>query len=196
MKELRIQRGKWKGKKLSAPEPISGHANFTSSLVKKATFSILENRLKQLESSWEDVVWVDFFGGSGQLTIEAVGLGVKKAYCFELDQERFGKLLKIFKDLSQVRLFRKDATRYSGTFAIDNEDLCFIYLDPPYTYWTETPVRMNDMLLKVMSYLKNFKSKGTILCQLPDKANFPKAIDQWTKEIRTYGSHYLLQIDF
>ena len=72
---MRVITGTARGRKLIAPEGLDVRP--TKDSVKEAIFSAI-----QFET--EGSVVLDLFSGSGQLGIEAVSRGAKKAYCPEI----------------------------------------------------------------------------------------------------------------
>ena len=61
---LSIQSGLYKGRKVPVPAAIKGNSNFTSALLKKSIFSILDSFGLQGKISIEDSLFVDLFAGS------------------------------------------------------------------------------------------------------------------------------------
>ncbi|TGN19455.1 RsmD family RNA methyltransferase [Leptospira idonii] len=193
MKSLRVASGKWKGKEIPAPEEISGHQNFTNSLIKKAIFSLIDSKLAGWNLNLESALFCDYFSGSGQIAAEAYSLGYKRILIYELDQERFSRLLKLFKGLENIKLFRKDATKHFLKWEPGTEQAQVFYLDPPYTYWSVTPVRMRKMLEELYAHCQTLSVPSVILCQIPEHQ---KADSIWAEvpfKEREYGSHSLIE---
>lgn len=81
---MRVIGGKYRGKKLfAAPESITRP---TSDRAKEGLFNVLDSHLRQTQTLWEEVVFVDAFAGSGAIGLEALSRGAKKAFFFEQDK--------------------------------------------------------------------------------------------------------------
>ena len=89
---LSIQSGIYKGRKVLVPSAIKGNSNFTSALLKKSVFSILDSLDLQGDISLSESLFIDLFAGSGQMGLEAVSRGFKNTVFFELDKNRFRSL--------------------------------------------------------------------------------------------------------
>ncbi|MDF3819477.1 RsmD family RNA methyltransferase [Leptospira sp. 96542] len=196
MKGLRVSQGKWKGKEIPTPVDVSGHLNFTNSLIKKAIFSLTDARLKSWGFGFENILFCDYFSGSGQIAAEAFSLSVKRLLVYELDQNRFSQLLQIFRGLPSVQLFRKDATKHALKWEVGEEDVLVFYLDPPYTYWSVTPDRMKQMIDTLFAFCKSLQKPFLILCQIPEHQPTNHIWSGVPHKIREYGSHSIIESSF
>ncbi|PJZ46493.1 RsmD family RNA methyltransferase [Leptospira brenneri] len=196
MKGLRISQGKWKGKEIPSPPDVSGHLNFTNSLVKKAIFSLMDSRLLSWGIGFDSILFCDYFAGSGQISAEAYSLSAKRLLTYELDQTRFRQLHSLFRGLPNVQLFRKDATKHALKWEIGEEEAYIFYLDPPYTYWSETPTRMKEMLEQLHSFCVSLKKPFLILCQIPEHQPTNKIWADLPHKVREYGSHLIIETGY
>lgn len=196
MKGLRVTQGKWKGKEIPSPPDVSGHLNFTNSLVKKAIFSLLDSRLLSWGLRFDSVLFCDYFAGSGQISAEAYSLSVKRLLTYELDQTRFRNLHSLFRGLPDVQLFRKDATKHALKWEMGDEMAYIFYLDPPYTYWSETPARMKGMLEELYRFCVSTKKPFLILCQIPEHQTTKNIWVNVPYKIREYGSHFIIETGY
>ncbi len=194
MKGLRVSLGKWKGKELPIPPEIQGHQNFTNSLVKKAIFSLIESKLMLHDLSYSDILFFDFFSGSGQIAAEAYSLDAKYVYLYELNQDRFSALLKLFRGIPNIQLFRKDATKHFLKWEKKEELGYVFYLDPPYTYWSETPLRMKEMLESLHRFAVDSKLPFLILSQIPEHQKLDLIWREIPFKLREYGSHSIVEV--
>lgn len=194
MKELRISSGSWKGKKVKETKEVAGHSNFTNSLLKKAVFSILDSRLNELSLDWSDLAFIDYFSGSGQMSLEALSLGASQAMVYELDNGRFGTLIQQFGKTENVLLFRKDSTRFPLKWDMPSQKFLVFYLDPPYTYWSQTPDRMQKMINDVYQFALNSGKPFIILSQISENQSTKTIWKDIPIKIRPYGSHLLVEI--
>jgi 16S rRNA (guanine966-N2)-methyltransferase len=123
---MRIISGISKGKRLTTPK---GHAlRPTSDRVKESIFNILGEAV-------EGKVVLDLFAGTGNLGIEALSRGAKRALFVERGREAT-RLIK--SNLSQCRMamvseiIPKDVIRTIGTLHQRGETFDLILMDPPY----------------------------------------------------------------
>ena len=70
---MRIVGGKYRGKKLFSPD--SDKVRPTSDRAREALFNILN---AQLENDWGEYTFLDVFGGTGAVALEALSRGAKK----------------------------------------------------------------------------------------------------------------------
>lgn len=194
MKSLRVTQGIWKGKELPSPKEVAGHSHFTNSLIKKAVFSLLQSKLQSSGLSFTSSLFVDFFAGSGQMSAEAYSLGFFRILTYELNQDRFFTLMQIFKHCPNVRLFRKDATKHVLKWDLEAEEALFFYIDPPYTYWSETPIRMKQMLNDLYHFCEASEKLYCILSQIPEHQKTETIFGGLPYKVREYGSHFLIEI--
>ncbi|GBF50246.1 N6-adenine-specific methylase [Leptospira ryugenii] len=194
MKSLRVSQGIWKGKEIPCPEEVSGHLNFTNSLVKKSLFDVIDSRLDSWGISNQESLFCDFFSGSGQISAEAYSRGFGKILVYELDQKRFSGLLQLFKGIKTITLFRKDATKHAIKWELGEEKAYIFYLDPPYTYWSVTPTRMSSMLLQLVSHLNDLNKPYLILSQIPEHQKVEEIWSGLEYKVREYGSHSLVEL--
>ena len=78
-------------------------------------------------------VFVDLFAGSGQIGIEAVSRGAKKAYLVENGREAFACMtenVKFAKMTEEAVLLKQDV--YSALYGIREREVTVVFADPPY----------------------------------------------------------------
>lgn len=118
-----ISGGALKGRTVKTPK---GHITRpTSNLLRQALFNICQNSI-------EEARFLDLFGGSGAIGIEALSRGASHATFVEKDKAAFTVLKQNLKELNllfQAKLLFGDAIRLlpalKGPFDI-------VYIDPPY----------------------------------------------------------------
>ncbi|MBK8395029.1 MAG: RsmD family RNA methyltransferase [Leptospiraceae bacterium] len=168
---LSVQSGIYKGRKIPVPPTIKGNSNFTSALLKKSIFSILDSLNLQGQISVEDSIFVDLFAGSGQVGLEAVSRGFKNTVFFELDKNRF-RGLKDF--LPSIRkdfiLLHRDCFRYYDSFEISEAKAIVFYIDPPYSFWEKNTEKIYKLILGICESFKT--TKIVILVQSPKNPNW------------------------
>jgi len=122
----RVIAGKCGGIPLAAPK--GEHTRPTTDKVKEALFSILQMRLP-------DADFLDLFAGSGQMGMEAVSRGARKAI---LVDENSSSAAVISANLTKTRLsqqitfVRRDVFRALHELGDKKEAFDIIFMDPPY----------------------------------------------------------------
>jgi 16S rRNA (guanine966-N2)-methyltransferase len=123
---MRIISGTSKGRKLVTPK--SQFLRPTSDRVKESIFNILREEM-------EGKVVLDLFAGTGNLGIEALSRGAKKAIFVEKGRQA---LRLIQRNLNQFgleersKIIPKDAIRAIGILKQRGESFDLILMDPPY----------------------------------------------------------------
>ncbi|MFL8887316.1 16S rRNA (guanine(966)-N(2))-methyltransferase RsmD [Helcococcus kunzii] len=120
---LRIITGTRKGHKLKGPN--SPDARPTEDRIKEAIFNII-NPIE------EDAMVLDVFACTGNIGLEFLSRGAKKAYFSELNRDN----LKLLDDNIKHTKFENESVVLSGDFrrniAQIRENVDYVYLDPPY----------------------------------------------------------------
>lgn len=140
---MKIQRGKFRGRRVEVPPGVRGHSEFTPGLVKEALFQRIENAIGPDPSAWS---FFDLCAGSGQVAIEAVSRGFGTVHACEIDQNRFGFLLEQVKSQGYpIRCHRKDFMRLARLV----KGPAVVFLDLPYSFWTPVPEAVGAFLAAV-----------------------------------------------
>jgi len=156
----KIIAGKYKGKKLSLPSLASTRG--TKNIVRESFFNTVAFDII-------DKNFVEVFGGSGSMGLEAVSRGVKKAYFIERDREAY----RVLKNNSQVIDTNSTIVILGDSFSefknivqkLDNQTI--FYFDPPF----EIRDGMENIYRKVEELIK----------QIPLSFAFLIAIEHMTK---------------
>ncbi|MDR0739204.1 MAG: 16S rRNA (guanine(966)-N(2))-methyltransferase RsmD [Oscillospiraceae bacterium] len=157
---LRIIAGNKKRKKLLAPDFDVSRP--TKDRIKEAVFSIIQFDLK-------DAVFLDLFAGSGQMGIEALSRGAKKA--FFVDENR--SAIKIieknlrscgFKNSDFAYVFCNSAENFLKNICI-KFDIAFI--DPPYKNKFEEK--------NLLELDKKMNPKSIIICETDSHEKLPSS---------------------
>lgn len=120
---MRIIRGKYKGKRLTAPKVIK--ARPTTDFAKEALFNVLEN-----DYDFDGLEVLDLFAGIGSISFEFASRGAKRIDSVDIALQSIKYINKIAADLSMpIRGFKYDAFTYlkkpHNTYDI-------VFADPPY----------------------------------------------------------------
>lgn len=168
--QLRVIGGKFRGIKLEMPNLPTTRP--TKAILKESLFNVLQNDIM-------DCIFIEGFGGSGSVGIEALSRGAKKALFLETNAESF-EILK--RNLSKLKDAKHSAI-LGNTFEllpplIENlQDRSILYLDPPFCIRNQ----MQDIYKKCLELVQKVKNPLLFLVifehlsshQMPEKiANF------------------------
>lgn len=120
---MRIIRGKYKGKRLTAPKVIK--ARPTTDFAKEALFNVLEN-----EYEFEGLEVLDLFAGIGSISFEFASRGAKRVDSVDIALQSIKYINKIGAELEMpIRAFKYDAFTYlkKPHYVYD-----IVFADPPY----------------------------------------------------------------
>lgn len=121
---MRIIAGKARRLPLKTPQGLETRP--TSDRIKETLFNMLMPDIP-------GCVFLDLFAGSGQIGIEAVSRGAKKAYFVENGREAYNCIadnLQFAKMADETVLLKKDV--YAALYGIHEKEVDIIFADPPY----------------------------------------------------------------
>ena len=163
---MRVIAGKAKGIQLKTPDGMSTRP--TADRVKEALFSIIQFDLPEASV-------LDLFGGTGQLGIEAMSRGAKKAVFVDEGNAACSLIkenLKRAKMDGQAQVIRGDYLSYLRSC---REKFNVIFLDPPYAeVFLETA-------LKKISEIDILQSGGIIITERPLGKELPVELEGFTR---------------
>lgn len=174
---MRIIAGKFKGKVLSSFELDSTRP--TSDIVREALFNILYNVSNK--------TFLDLFGGTGAVCLEAISRGVKQAVVVDNNKLAISLINKNVKSCNadNVKVLFLDYLK--ALKKLEEENYCFdiIFLDPPYS---------TNYAEQSLNYLKNSNliNNESIIIWEHDKTKLNIILERF--EIvnqKRYGSKYL-----
>lgn len=143
---MRIISGKYRGKKLCAPN-LDSDIRPTSDRAKESLFNILFNTIDSSS------IFIDLFAGSGGIGIEALSRGVKKVYFIDKSKESIALIKKniagIDGDYEILEMDYKKALKYIKS---KGQDANLIYCDPPYNKNMGEELLENIKQSNVMEY--------------------------------------------
>ena len=163
---MRVITGKARGVALKTPEGLTTRP--TADRVKEALFSIINFDIPDAEV-------LDLFGGTGQLGIEALSRGAKRAVFVDAGDAAC-KLIK--ENLRRTKLegqgsvVRSDYLQYLSRC---REKFSIVFLDPPYAE------EFLENSLKKLSEIDILKSNGIIVCERPLGKELPWEITGFTR---------------
>lgn len=166
---MRVITGSARGRKLKTPEG-GDIVRPTTDKVKEAMFSIVQFEVP-------DAVVLDAFAGSGQLGIEALSRGAKKAYFVEENRKAF-EIVK--ENLQTTGLFQKAVALQTDIFSFVRTGAeCFdlVFLDPPYAA---------GLLPKLLPKLSDCcNAGGLVVCETDFSEDLPETAGNLV-QLRTY----------
>ena len=121
---MRIISGKYKGRRISAPNNII--ARPTTDFAKEGLFNILNNRI-----DFEDIDVLDLFAGTGGIGIEFVSRDCKSVISIEENERHCSFIRKVCGELkiSNLSLVKTDVFKFISSC---HTQFDMIFADPPY----------------------------------------------------------------
>jgi len=165
---MRVITGSARGRKLQTLE--GKDVRPTTDKVKESVFSIIQFQI-------QDRVFLDLFAGSGQMGIEALSRGAKKAYLVDQSLKAIRVIEQNVKTTGfegRAAVVRQDATGFLFS-ARENFDIA--YLDPPFE---------KGIIDEVLPLVASKMNKGgVILCECADGETLPQEAGDFVLD-RTY----------
>lgn len=145
---MRIIAGR--ARRLPLKTPAGPGTRPTTDRIKETLFNMLMPEIP-------GCVFVDLFAGSGQIGIEAISRGARKAYFVENGREAFSCIadnVKFAKMEEEAVLLKQDV--YTALYGIREKEVDILFADPPYE---------GDHYEKLLSLLKDrsYVTKETLL---------------------------------
>ena len=171
---MRVITGKARGVSLKTPEGLQTRP--TTDRVKEALFSVIQFDIPT-------AVVLDLFGGTGQLGIEALSRGAKRAV-FVDESEKACKLIR--ENLRRTRLEQEASVircDYLAYLRHCTEKYDIVFLDPPYA-----EVFLENAL-KMITEIDILQSGGIIVTERPLGMDLPYEFEGYTRsKDYKYGS--------
>ena len=141
---ISISAGKYKGKKLLLPSLSSTRS--TKSIIKESLFDTLQFDIV-------DEVFVEVFGGSGSMGLEALSRGAKEAYFIEKDKEAFLILEKNCHAIAPSQIHCIFGNSFTVFPKLLEKLTCkaFFYFDPPFSIREG----MDDIYTQVLALIQS-----------------------------------------
>jgi 16S rRNA G966 N2-methylase RsmD len=170
MDALRIQKGRFQGRKIKPPPAVSGNSHLTLGLVKEAIFQVLEG---QLGAGLDQYAFFDLCAGSGQMAFEALSRGFAPVHLAEIDPRRLRHLIDEARRGSfDVQIHRRDFRRMAPLVLRHARSV--IFLDPPYSFWQGGDSEAVDRLVHNLAF-----PAADSLAELADRRAQGVAFDLW-----------------
>lgn len=181
--KLSIIAGKYKNKKLELPSLITTRA--TKAIVRGSVFDSLQFHV-------QDSLFVEMFGGSGSMGLEALSRGAKFAYFVEQDNECCAVLKRNLKSIDETsgKIFCGDSFALAKEVIAEckiKEVPVFFYLDPPF-FIREGQEDIYDKTIALIKHL-DIPNCTTIIIEHISKIDFDETIGAFRKtKSKKFGS--------
>ncbi|EGK7514445.1 16S rRNA (guanine(966)-N(2))-methyltransferase RsmD [Campylobacter lari] len=149
-----IESGIYKGKKILLPSLDTTRS--TKSIVKSCVFNVLRFSL-------QDKVFIEAFGGSALMALEARSNGCLKSYAIEKDKKAYEIALKNASNIDQNTIcFNDDTFKKTPQIIQNSKEDIILYLDPPFDI-REGFFNIYEKTLKLIENIKNSNVKIIII---------------------------------
>lgn len=147
MSTLKVIGGKYRGLKLEMTQSSSTRP--TKAILKESLFNVLQNDIV-------DSIFIEGFGGSGSVGIEALSRGASEAIFIEQDNEALEVLKKNLSKLkeSKAKALQGDSFLLLPSVIEGVKQTGILYLDPPFCIREN----MQDIYLRCFELVKNIKN--------------------------------------
>ena len=178
--------GKYRGKKILLP---------SKSVTRSSKARLRESLFNTLQFDLVDANFVEMFGGSGSVGLEAISRGAKRAWFIEMDRDSFEILRHNCRLLDPSRC----DLRYGDAFVILPQILnelkkrgekAYIYIDPPFSI-REGHEEIYDRVIETIGAIDPDVVR-TIIVEHMTKADFPERIGPFAKtKFKKFGKSAL-----
>ncbi|EAI4447598.1 RsmD family RNA methyltransferase [Campylobacter lari] len=174
-----IESGIYKGKKILLPSLDTTRS--TKSIVKSCVFNVLRFSL-------QDKVFIEAFGGSALMALEARSNGCLKSYAIEKDKKAYEIALKNASGVDQNTLcFNDDTFKKTPQIIQNSKEDIILYLDPPF----DIREGFFDIYEKTLKLIENIQNSNVKIIIIEHHSTFktPTKIQDYekTKE-KKFGS--------
>jgi 16S rRNA (guanine(966)-N(2))-methyltransferase RsmD len=175
----KIVGGKYKGKILQLPDLDITRSS--KAILKESFFNVLQFDII-------DTVFIEGFGGSGAIGLEAISRGAKHSYFCELNRKSY----KILQNNCNLIDTSKTTALFGDSFdklpilleqlshqkSLQNNDI-IIYLDPPFDFRDG----MEDIYQKTFNFVSNIENENVILITFEHITGLeiPETLGKFTK---------------
>ena len=181
---MRVISGTARGTKLHSIDDINTRP--TLDRVKESLFNILQNQI-------QDKVVLDLFAGSGQVAIEFLSRGAKKAYLCDKSAQAVKMIkqnLEKTKLIDKTVIFNEDFEKALLKLKEEKQKFDFIFLDPPYKQ------DLSIKAIKIVNEYNLLQEQGIIIIETDEQGRDTKEIEKLNVykvyDLRKYGRASLI----
>jgi 16S rRNA (guanine(966)-N(2))-methyltransferase RsmD len=184
-----ISGGKYKGKKLALPSLETTRS--TKSILKESFFDSV-----QFEMVGKN--FIEVFGGSGSMGLEALSRGAKEVYFIEKDHQAYAVLKKNASSLDALHthLHLGDSFELYPRVIEKLDDAAYLYFDPPF----DIREGMEGIYERVISLIESTPKEKVIMIVIEHmtKLDMPEKIGEYRKKkFKKFGrsalSYYIVE---
>lgn len=174
--KMKIISGKYKGRILKG-YMIDG-TRPTMDRVKESVFAMIQDYIK-------DSIFLDLYSGSGNIGIEAISNGSKKAYLVDNNMVAIKTIKENINMLKidNIDVIKEDAVNQLNNFINTGIKFDIIFLDPPY-HTNE----LDKSLTIINNNLCLLGKRAIIVCETEIKIDYQKYDNLMIYKTRKYGS--------
>lgn len=172
---MKIISGKYKGRILKGFD-ING-TRPTMDRVKESVFAMIQDYIK-------DSTVLDLYAGSGNLAIEAISNGAKKAYLVDNNKIAINIIKDNIKTLNIDNTISVQKNAFDALDDFINQKIVFdvIFLDPP--YHTD---ELDKSLSKINNNINLLSENAVIVCETEIEIDYSKYNNLMIYKTRNYG---------
>lgn len=185
---MRVIAGSARGRKLD--RPLGKRVRPTADRVKEALFSTLISRF----GSFDGLIVLDLFAGSGALGIEALSRGVAKAIFVDSHPESITLTrnnLSLTGLLDSATLLLMDANKALKRFSTEGRLFDIIFADPPYN-----DKELSHSILKLLADQEYLSSGGVIAFETDSRSELKLPDNLQLSSRKIYGETSLCFLEF
>jgi len=160
MSSVRVIAGSMKGRKIPFDTKKYNDADITPQKVKEALFSSLGDALR-------GALFVDLYGGSGQMSLEALSRGAAEVITGEPDSRRYRFIRNQAADLGledRWKVYHLRDVRLASLLQSEEKAADIIFCDPPYDK-NKGPTKLYTKKLRLIEEAGILKENGTVVMQ-------------------------------
>ncbi|MGL5176196.1 MAG: 16S rRNA (guanine(966)-N(2))-methyltransferase RsmD [Cetobacterium sp.] len=173
---MRIIAGEAKGKRLECRKGVDTRP--TQDSIKESLFSIIAPYIT-------DARFLDLFSGTGNIALEALSRGAKRAVMIEKDQEALKYIIKNINNLgyeNKSRAYKNEVLRAVEILGRKGEKFDIIFMDPPYKD------EVCERVMRAISKANLLAEDGLIICEHHMFEDMAEEVGEFRKtDERKYG---------
>ncbi len=173
---MRISSGIAKNKRIKSQKGMNVRP--TMSRIKEAIFDIIRPYV-------QDSVFLDLFSGTGNMALEALSRGAKRAVMIEKNGEAVSVIIENVNSMGfaeKCRAYKNDAARAVEILSRKREIFDIVFMDPPYKE------EVCSEIIELVDKCGILSENGILLAEHHQKENMPAEIGKLKKaDERNYG---------
>jgi 16S rRNA (guanine(966)-N(2))-methyltransferase RsmD len=171
----KIIAGKYKNRALELPSLEVTRSS--KSILKESFFNVLQFDII-------DTVFIEAFGGSGAIGLEAMSRGAKQSYFFEFDRASYKVLVRNCENIDKENTTTIFGDTFEKTPLIleqlkNSNDEIIVYIDPPFDFREG----MENIYDKTFDMVKNISNENVVLVTFEHLSTIemPEILGKFTK---------------